>query len=360
MPDVPDPSAVKATENKSVWEKTIVATPVILTVVATILVGLSTSELNLAQYYRGLAAQMQSKISDQWAYFQAKRIRADQNENSAALLQSISQPMPFDPANLSTQLDHLMQQMNAAEFSGASPQSDQHFKRAKSLVDRIRQSTTQPDNAAALARFAQAKIQQVPEQPIEDAQINEVIAGLDTHVSDTDLQEVAGKVTQPNLNKAIETANANTAAHDAATAADERALSEIQKLFSELSTQILAFEASASPGASPTAVRDAANELNAGFTVASMRYNAARLNVDAHYNQSLAQVYEVQVRKHSFDSDRHRQRSKEFFFGMLAAQAGVTIATFALAVHRKSVLWGLAAAAGLAAIAFAAYVYVSV
>ena len=45
---------------------------------------------------------------------------------------------------------------------------------------------------------------------------------------------------------------------------------------------------------------------------------------------------------------------------MLAAQAGVTIATFAIALERKSWLWGLAASAGLAAVTFAAYVYMFV
>jgi hypothetical protein len=42
---------------------------------------------------------------------------------------------------------------------------------------------------------------------------------------------------------------------------------------------------------------------------------------------------------------------------MLAAQAGVTVATLALALRRRSVLWSLAATAGLAAVAFAGYVY---
>jgi hypothetical protein len=45
---------------------------------------------------------------------------------------------------------------------------------------------------------------------------------------------------------------------------------------------------------------------------------------------------------------------------MLGAQAGVTIATFSLAVRRGSWLWGLAASAGLAAVTFAAYVYLFV
>jgi hypothetical protein len=42
---------------------------------------------------------------------------------------------------------------------------------------------------------------------------------------------------------------------------------------------------------------------------------------------------------------------------MLAAQAAVITATFALAARQRSILWGLAAAAGAVAVAFAVYVY---
>ena len=44
---------------------------------------------------------------------------------------------------------------------------------------------------------------------------------------------------------------------------------------------------------------------------------------------------------------------------MLAAQGGVTIATFSIAMRRKSLLWGLATAAGLAAITFGGYVFLT-
>ncbi len=50
-------------------------------------------------------------------------------------------------------------------------------------------------------------------------------------------------------------------------------------------------------------------------------------------------------------------RSQRFFFGMLAAQAAVIVSTFSLAAQKRSILWTLAAVAGLAAIAFAVYVY---
>ncbi len=49
-----------------------------------------------------------------------------------------------------------------------------------------------------------------------------------------------------------------------------------------------------------------------------------------------------------------------FFFGMLAAQAAVIVSTFAIAAQKRSFLWFVAAAAGLAAVIFAIYVYLRV
>jgi hypothetical protein len=71
----------------------------------------------------------------------------------------------------------------------------------------------------------------------------------------------------------------------------------------------------------------------------------------------VAGLYELDVRKASLNSERHRNRSMFFFFAMLAAQGGVTIATFAIAMRRRSVPWALATLAGLAALAVGVYVY---
>ena len=48
------------------------------------------------------------------------------------------------------------------------------------------------------------------------------------------------------------------------------------------------------------------------------------------------------------------------FFGMLGAQLGVIVATFAMAARNRNLLWSLAAAAGVLAIVFAIYVYLYV
>src|ERR1700730_8150635 len=82
---------------KSLWESVFTITPVVLTVLATILAGLSNSEMTQAQYHRSLAAQYQSKVGDQWAFFQAKRIRGSGLEIAADHLPPAG---PLDPARL--------------------------------------------------------------------------------------------------------------------------------------------------------------------------------------------------------------------------------------------------------------------
>ena len=77
-------------------------------------------------------------------------------------------------------------------------------------------------------------------------------------------------------------------------------------------------------------------------------------------NQAVASLIELQVRKSNMIAERHHQRSQRFFFGMLAAQAGVIISTFAVAARKRNLLWSLAAGAGVVAVIFAIYVYLYV
>ena len=89
----------------------------------------------------------------------------------------------------------------------------------------------------------------------------------------------------------------------------------------------------------------------------TISFSAQYAYIFAVRRQDAATVYEVQVRKSSQLAEQHRDRSKHFFYCMLAAQAGVTIATFALAFKHRSLLWGLASFAGLSAVAVSLYVY---
>ena len=90
------PDALKADVPQSNWGKVLAATPVIMAVIATLLAGLASSEMTRAQYDRSLAAQQQNKASDEWGFFQAKRLRGAFQVNTLDLLQQITSVPPLD------------------------------------------------------------------------------------------------------------------------------------------------------------------------------------------------------------------------------------------------------------------------
>jgi hypothetical protein len=96
------------------------------------------------------------------------------------------------------------------------------------------------------------------------------------------------------------------------------------------------------------------------FTAAQLAYVALRYDAEARLNQSIAGIYELQVRQNNYSAEKHHRRSGKFFYGMLAAQMAVIISTFAIAARQRNFLWSIAAAAGVAAISFAVYVYLYV
>src|SRR5262249_5715135 len=69
------PSSDQPEAPRTLWDHVLTSTPIVMTVLATLLAGLSSSEMTQAQYFRSRAAQDQSKAGDQWGFFQAKRLR---------------------------------------------------------------------------------------------------------------------------------------------------------------------------------------------------------------------------------------------------------------------------------------------
>jgi hypothetical protein len=96
------------TPRKTLWDSILGATPVALTVLATILAGLSSGEMTKAQYHRSLAAQEQSKTSDEWAYFQAKKYRSTYSTGTASQLRLQSSRQPFTGDTVLTLLDRMI------------------------------------------------------------------------------------------------------------------------------------------------------------------------------------------------------------------------------------------------------------
>ncbi len=168
MPKFPTTSSAPgdASQPQSFREKIIIYTPVVLTVIATVLAGISSSEMSAAQYYRSIAAQMQSKVSDQWGFFQAKRLREEQCNTSIQILQNLTRPTPLDPQSLRAAGEHLIDQMKRAiiETVDASYSATTEPSVARELTDdtdrvvylvkELDQATTQPaaDTVAGLLR----------------------------------------------------------------------------------------------------------------------------------------------------------------------------------------------------------------
>ena len=96
--EIPEELASEVPQTK--WGKILLATPVVMTVIATLLAGLASSEMTRAQYDRALGAQLQSKAGDQWSYFQAKKLRGAMQRSSFELLTATADIRPIENAAL--------------------------------------------------------------------------------------------------------------------------------------------------------------------------------------------------------------------------------------------------------------------
>jgi hypothetical protein len=280
------PEELKTGLPEGKWGKILAATPIIMTVVATALAGLASSEMTHAQYDRALAAQLQSKAGDQWGYFQAKKMRSAMQHDTLDLLQTVAPSEPLDPSSIPGQPDAVTDALLKGELPAAPVLK----------VDPSVQAALD-----AVGNFA------------PDSQVFALLAKT----------------------KPADLATALAAAQDRAQAFDA-AIKPVLKTVDQLEIT------SPSPRA---------------FTAARLRLQAARYDAEASLNQAIANIYELQVRQGNISAERHHRRSGKFFYGMLVAQMGVIISTFAMAARKHSVLWSLAAAAGLAAVSFAAYVF---
>ncbi|HOW66782.1 MAG TPA: DUF4337 family protein [Candidatus Paceibacterota bacterium] len=290
------PEALTADVPQTIWGKILSATPVVMTVVATMLAGLSSSEMTRAQYDRAYAAQLQAKAGDQWNYFQAKKLRGAIQRSSAELLRATA-----DLAPLETRLRN------------ANPD--------------FQQSIVAMDQMLAAAADA----------PAVDPNVKAALDAVSGDKPDPEILALLKAVKEPSLAKALEIAKNRAREFDAnLRAADPDFDSKVAAL----------------------AAKDKA--LAQALTALRMEYQSRRYETEAKLNQAIANIYELQVRKNNMSAERHHARSQRFFFGMLAAQAAVIIATFALAAKKRNLLWSLAATAGVAAILFALYVYLYV
>ena len=183
--------------------------------------------------------------------------------------------------------------------------------------------------------------------PTIDPKVKTALDALHSSRPDADVLALLVSVPEKTLAASLQHAQDYVLSFDAATAPLSQTIDSLEKQLAKTKSLTPV------PDASVTA-------LSRDFTAARLRYNYLRYDIDARLNQAVANIYELQVRKSNVSAERHHNRSQRFFFGMLAAQMGVIIATFAMAAKQRNFLWSLAAGAGVIAIAFAVYVYLYV
>jgi hypothetical protein len=330
------PDQLKADVPQNNFGKMLAATPVVMAVIATLLAGLASSEMTRAQYDRALAAQQQSKAGDQWSFFQAKRLRGALQHNSLDLLQSTVELHPLTAAGLKA----------AAEQWPAQPSGSEAAKVRAELLAAL----DSPAGQQALTFLQRGEVPQPGAAPVVDASVKAALDAVENLTPEPQVVPLLANVSLNTLDEALFAARDRARAFDTATKPVNQTIDQLESL---LARQAASLEAKASSPASGAA-------LTRDFTAARLRYAAVRYEVEARLNQAIANFYELLVRKSNISAERHHNRSQRFFFGMLAAQLGVIVSTLAMAARQRNLLWALAAAAGLLAIAFAVYVYLYV
>src|SRR5262249_12376807 len=160
--------------------------PVAMTMLATALAGISTSEMTQAQYHRSLAAQHQSRAGDQWAFFQAKRLRGALLQSTADVLQPLTRML--DPADLVEAVHRVTAGLQNAEsaakrleekWKSPSPNpamelADKAKKQAEvaaKLEDRLRQELAKPDVQRAFSFLGTRELPPVQEKKDPDKEL---------------------------------------------------------------------------------------------------------------------------------------------------------------------------------------------
>ena len=337
------PDELKADLPQSRFGKILGATPVVMAVVATMLAGLASSEMTRAQYDRSLGAQQQSKAGDQWSFFQAKRLRGAIQHNTADLLQTVTEIHAFDSAALEQFARQSAGQVNSAETAALG----------KDLLGVIESSA----GPQALALLKSGEPPKANTALAVSSNITAAMQGVETSVPDAELATVVNQVDTKSLDAAIHSARDQAQDFDTATKPINQAVDQLDALLGKLA---MVRQKSQGPARADASAADLFASLTRDFTAARLRYAGLRYEIEARLNQTIANLYEVQVRKSNISAEHHHRRSQRFFFGMLAAQTGGIISTLAMAAKNRNLLWFISAAAGLVAVAFAVYVFLYV
>ena len=371
------PEGLKKELPQTPWGKTLMATPVVMTVVATMLAGLASSEMTRAQYDRALAAQQQSKAGDQWSFFQAKRLRGALQRNTLELMQLGMDLPSFRPPEVLHLLTRLGERLSewdtqAREALGRStlpPVARQGVERylaeaerrqaeALQLKEDAERTMASEGGRGALARLQVGELPPLAAGPETPQPVRMAMEAVEASAPDAEVRALLLQFDAGTVEAALSAARNQVKALEETTGPVNDGIETWEKLLGRRAALLGEWPAGTARSDEARVVVERAVERS--FSLARLRYNAMRYDAEARLNQAIANLYELQVRRSNMSAERHHARSQRFFFGMLAAQMAVIIATFAIAARQRNLLWSLAAAAGIAAILLSIYVYVFV
>jgi hypothetical protein len=338
------------------WGTVLTATPIALTVLATVFAGASDTQMNEAMYFRSMAAQHQSKAADQWGFFQAKRIRGTNLEMTMELLQGLAHPGAFDPQKVDEVLAHMLQLLEKAVAAGNSDAAAAaakiktiREKLAGMLADKAATPSLAVLKGGALPKVA---MRTLPNQEVQQ-QIDSVVHDIDERKTESETAPLVSKLQVNDIDAATKLAEEDAKNVENVTDPITKTLKELHTLLAEVADAVSPFRNTAEL-AQVTALAD---QLNNSFRAAFLSYDAKRYQQEADFNRHAAAIYEVSVRHNSGTAEQYRQRSKKLFYCLVLAQAGVTLSSLALARAQHSLFWLLAALAGAVALGFSTYAY---
>ncbi|MFB3893626.1 MAG: DUF4337 family protein [Phycisphaerae bacterium] len=368
MADAKVPEQLKSDVPLTLFGRILLATPVVMAVVATMLAGLSSSEMTRAQYDRAMAAQLQSKAGDQWSYFQAKKLRGATQRNTLDLLEASGDLGPLSVEALTAtagQLVPYLQQVDAeakkalqAAPAGGTDALNRYLKgssRRNAEAEKVQadhQATLKsPETTAALGAMLRAQAPDIGPQAPLPPEMAAAVKVMEESVSEDDIKAAVGKLNDQAISEALRAAKARPTMLDSANGPIAQCIDRVETLLGRGATLLKETREAGLKSLPP------APWLLREFAAARMRFSVARYDAEARLNQAIANLIELQVRRSNLSSERHQARSQRFFYGMLAAQMAVIVATFSIAARKRNLLWTLAAGAGLVAVLFGAYVY---
>src|SRR5215510_4991625 len=190
------PEQLKADVPQSTWGKILAATPVVMAVVATMLAGLSSSEMTRAQYERSLAAQQQSKAGDQWSFFQAKRLRGAYQRNTADLVQNLTELHQIDPQAIKS-------------FAQQAPTENNAKTELLAMLD-------SPTGRQAATLLQKGELSATPKETQISPNIQKALEAVESFDSDAEVAAALANVSERELNEAVRGARERAQAFDKA------------------------------------------------------------------------------------------------------------------------------------------------